>query len=155
MEVITYPFNCFSKSKAYLTKTSLCKNSWASPVAHPPTVQEMWETWVWSLRQEDSLEEDMATHSSILAWRIPWTEKPGRLQSIGLKSQTQLSGWACTHRKGCQALEARRRGGLQRGRLKEFGELMELPVSWLWWWSITVCIYQKLLNWELCWWSSG
>ena len=34
---------------------------------------------------EDPLEEDMATHSSILAWRIPWTDKPGRLQSIGLK----------------------------------------------------------------------
>ena len=38
-----------------------------------------------SLGQEDPLEEGMATHSSILAWRIPWTEKPGRLQSIGLQ----------------------------------------------------------------------
>ena len=41
------------------------------------------ETWIQSLGQEDPLEEDMATHSSILAWRIPWTEKPGGLQSIG------------------------------------------------------------------------
>ena len=44
----------------------------------------------WSLGQEDPLEEGMATHSSILAWRIPWTEDPGGLQSIGLKSQTWL-----------------------------------------------------------------
>ena len=43
----------------------------------------MQETWVRSLDQEDALEEEMATHSSILAWRIPWTEKPGRLQSMG------------------------------------------------------------------------
>ena len=43
----------------------------------------MWETCVRSLGWEDPLEEEMATHSSILAWRIPWTEEPGRLQSIG------------------------------------------------------------------------
>ena len=42
------------------------------------------------LGQEDPLEEGMATHSSIVAWRIPWTEEPGGLQSIGLQSQTQL-----------------------------------------------------------------
>ena len=41
------------------------------------------ETWVWSLGGEDPLEKEMATHSSILAWRIPWTEEPGRLQSSG------------------------------------------------------------------------
>ena len=43
----------------------------------------MWETWVRSLGWEDPLEEEMATHSSILAWRIPWIEEPGRLQSMG------------------------------------------------------------------------
>ena len=43
----------------------------------------MQKTWVWFLGQEDSLKEKMATHSSILAWRIPWTEKPGKLQSTG------------------------------------------------------------------------
>ena len=43
----------------------------------------MQETWVQSLGQEDPLEEGMATNSNILAWRIPWTEEPGRLQSIG------------------------------------------------------------------------
>jgi len=43
----------------------------------------MQETWVQSLGQEDPLEKGMATHSIILAWRIPWTEEPGRLQSMG------------------------------------------------------------------------
>ena len=43
----------------------------------------MQETWVPSLGQEDSLEKEMATHSSTLAWRIPWMEEPGRLQSMG------------------------------------------------------------------------
>ena len=47
-------------------------------VKNPSTMQE---TWVWSLGQEDSLEKGMAPHSSILAWRIPWTEEPGGLQS--------------------------------------------------------------------------
>ena len=45
----------------------------------------MWETWVRSLGQEDPLEKEMATHSSILAWRIPWTEELGGLQSVGHK----------------------------------------------------------------------
>ena len=43
------------------------------------------------------LEKEMATHSSILAWRIPWAEEPGRLQSTGSQSQTRLSDWACMH----------------------------------------------------------
>ena len=42
----------------------------------------MWETWLQSLGQEDPLEKEMATHSSVLAWRIPWTEEPGRLQMM-------------------------------------------------------------------------
>ena len=43
----------------------------------------LWETWVWSLGGEDPLEKEMATHSNILAWRIPWTEKPSRLWFTG------------------------------------------------------------------------
>jgi len=43
----------------------------------------MWEIWVPSLGREDLLEKEMATHSSILAWEIPWMEEPGRLQSVG------------------------------------------------------------------------
>ena len=48
-----------------------------------PATQEMQEIWVLSLGGENPLEEGMATHSSILAWRFPWTEEPGRLQSTG------------------------------------------------------------------------
>ena len=52
----------------------------AQTVKHLPT---MWETWVQSLGQEDLLEKEMATHSSILAWKIPSMEEPDRLQSMG------------------------------------------------------------------------
>ena len=54
----------------------------AQMVENLPAVQE---TWVQSLGQEYPLEKGMATHSSILAWRIPWTEEPGGLQSMGLQ----------------------------------------------------------------------
>ena len=54
-------------------------------VKNLPTIQEPQKTWVQSLGQEDPLEEGMATHSSIIAWRIPWTEEPGRLWSTGLQ----------------------------------------------------------------------
>ena len=54
----------------------------ARMVKRLPAVQE---TWVQSLGPEDPLEKEMATHSSILAWRIPWTEEPGTLQSMGLQ----------------------------------------------------------------------
>jgi len=67
-------------------------NYWASPMAqwvkNLPAVQEM---WVWSLGWEDPLEKEMATHSSIFAWRILWTEEPGSLQSMGLQRVRQLS----------------------------------------------------------------
>ena len=55
----------------------------AQMVKNPPAMQE---TWVGFLGQEDPLEKEMATHSSILAWRIPWTEAPGGLQSKGSQS---------------------------------------------------------------------
>ena len=58
---------------------------------NPPAMQEM---QVWSLGQEDPLEKEMATHSSILAWKNPWTEEPGWLQSMGLRD------WACVHEGG-------------------------------------------------------
>ena len=66
---------------------------WASLVAqmvkNPPAMQE---TWVQSLGQDDLLEKGMSTHSSILAWRIPWTEEPGWLQFMG--SQSVRHNWA-------------------------------------------------------------
>ena len=51
----------------------------APGVKNPPVMQETQETWVQSLGQEDPLEKEMATHSSILAWKTPWTEEPGGL----------------------------------------------------------------------------
>ena len=57
----------------------------------------MWETRVQSLGWEDPLEKEMATHSSTLAWKIPWSEEPNRLQSMGVtKSQTGLSDFTFT-----------------------------------------------------------
>ena len=53
-------------------------------------MQETQETWVQSLGQEDPLEEGTATHSSMLAWRRPWAEEPGGLQSVGSQSRTRL-----------------------------------------------------------------
>ena len=55
-------------------------------VKNLPAVQE---TWVQSLDREDPLEKEMATHSSILAWEIPWIEEPGGLQSIGSQTVEQ------------------------------------------------------------------
>ena len=57
----------------------------------------MWETQVRSLGQEDPLEKEMATHSSTLSWRIPWREKPGRLQSMGLQRVGYDSNFTSLH----------------------------------------------------------
>ena len=66
----------------------------------------MWETRLRSLGREDPLEKEIATHSSTLAWKIPWTEEPGRLQSMGSQKvghdlATSLFflslGWTCIH----------------------------------------------------------
>ena len=54
----------------------------AQTVKRLPT---LWETWVQSLGRKDHLEKEMATHCSTLAWKIPWTEEPNRLQSMGLQ----------------------------------------------------------------------
>ena len=59
-------------------------------VKNPPAMQEM---WVQSLGREDPLEEEMATHSSILAWETPWTEESGGLQSMGSRKS-----WTTTER---------------------------------------------------------
>ena len=70
----------------------------AQMVKNPPAMQE---TWVRSLGQEDPLEEGMATHCSILAWRIPWTEELGGLQSLG--SQRVGHDWATQHKHGTRS----------------------------------------------------
>ena len=67
----------------------------AQTVKNLPAMQE---TWVRSLGQEDPLEKGMATHTSILAWKIPWTEEPGGLQPIASQRVGHKS--ACTHTLG-------------------------------------------------------
>ena len=70
----------------------------SSVVKNPPAMQV---TWVRSLGWEDPLEKEMATHSGILAWEIPWTEEPGGLQSMGSKeSDTTVTN---THTHACRA----------------------------------------------------
>ena len=64
-------------------------------VQNPSAMQEM---WIWSLGREDPLKKEMATHSSILAWRIPRTEEPGGLRSVGF--QRVGHDWACTRTEG-------------------------------------------------------
>ena len=65
---------------------NLLQYSWAYMVAQMvKNLPTMWEIWVQSLSCEDPLEKRMATHSSILAWRISWTEESGGLQSLGLQ----------------------------------------------------------------------
>ena len=69
-----------------------------------PSMEEMQEIRVQSLDREDPLEEEMAAHPNFLAWKIPWTEEPGGLQSTGVaESQTQ-PGAGHRHRNGCATL---------------------------------------------------
>ena len=84
--------------------------SWASLVAQAVmNLPAMWETWVWSLSWEDLLEKGKVTHSSFLAWRIPWTEEPGRLQSMvsqrvghNWATFTFISGIYAAHQMKCE-----------------------------------------------------
>ena len=84
---------------------------WTSQVAqtvkNPPTMPETQEIWAWSLGWEDPLEEEIATQSSILAWRIPWAEEPGGLQFIG--SQRVGHNWSfCAHMLTCVCIHINR-----------------------------------------------
>ena len=62
-----------------------------SAVKNPPSIKEILETKVWFLGLKDPMEEEIAIHSIIISGKIPWTEEPGRLQSIALQSFTRLS----------------------------------------------------------------
>ena len=74
------PARCLDIKDDSVCQVSTC----GSAVKNPPAKQEMQETRVQSLGGEDFLEKEMATHSSVLIWEIPWTEKPGGLQSMAL-----------------------------------------------------------------------
>ena len=102
-------FTCLISSQLLVaTKTALVTNSMRLSFAHPlygvlhgsmaslvvqrlKCLPAMWETWVRSLGREDPLEKEMATHSSILAWRIPWTEELGGYSPRVTNSRTQLN----------------------------------------------------------------
>ena len=71
--LVVLGLHCCTQARAFLV-VQMVKN-----------LPAMWETQVQSLGREDPLEKRMATHSNILAWRIPWTEEPGGLQSVGLQ----------------------------------------------------------------------
>ena len=76
-------------------------SAWASLVAQRlKRLPAVWETWVRSLGWEDPLEKEMASHSSILAWRIPWTEELGGYSPRVAKSQTRLSDFTFTFTLG-------------------------------------------------------
>ena len=80
---IPHPSSSLPHAYAVCLTTQLATASLvAQVVKHLPTMQE---TWVWSLCQEDPLEKEMATYSITLAWKIPWTEEHGRVQSMGLQ----------------------------------------------------------------------
>ena len=72
----------------------------------------MWETQVRSLGWEDPMEKEMATHSSTLAWRIPWTEEPGTIYGVA-KSQTRLSNFTFTLHRGKRQVLARATSGIK------------------------------------------
>ena len=127
----------------------------AQTIKHLPTI---WETWLWSLDREDPLEKEMATHFSILAWKILWMEEPGRLQST--ESQRVEHNWATkffflntqVHVAGLftifyvqndtgQSISfmlSLRGFGIKGGRCSSFGRL-ECQVSW-------VCMYPDTLT---------
>ena len=82
LSVVKFNLFIFSMIQLEMAKHKLEASLVAQMVKNLPARQE---TWVWSLGQEDPLEMEMATHSSISTWRIPWIEKPGGLQSMGHK----------------------------------------------------------------------
>ena len=99
---------------------------------------EVRETQVRSLGWEDPLEKEMATHSSILAWKIPWTEEPGRLQSLGLqKSRTRLSDFTFTF-SGVKNLP-----GKQEAWFHPWVQKIPLEKE--------MAIHSSVLTWEISW----
>ena len=98
--------------------------SWASLVVQM-NLTAIQEIWVPSLGQEDPLEEGMATHPSILAWRSPWTEEPGGLQSVGSQSRTRL--WLTTSALSWESPRTEELGSLWG--LKESGTSEQLSTS--------------------------
>ena len=120
------------------------------------------ETWVQSLGQEDPLEKETATHSSILAWKIPWMEEPGRLQSMGsglensmnriahgvTKSQTQLSNFHFTLFQGFPGGTSGKEPACQHRRHKQPGfDPWVGKISW----RRALATHCSILAWKIPW----
>ena len=99
--VLALPSSSQNTVRSLLLLSPGCQGGKASPMAQGvknlPAVQEMLGMWVWSLHQEDILEGEMATHSRILRWRIPWTKEASRLRSMGAEEPDtiELAHYAC------------------------------------------------------------
>ena len=78
--LLLWDFELMENMQNAVSAIQIIASSVAQLVKNPPSMEK---TWVWSLGQEDPLEKEMATHSRILAWEIPWAEEPGGLWSIG------------------------------------------------------------------------
>ena len=116
----------YSAIKKY-SKLLILGFSYGSAVKNPPTGQE---TWIQSLRQEDSLEKEMATHSSFLAWEIPWTEDSGRLQSMrSQNSWTRLSDLTTKNKKHTKTYMDLKGIMLSRKELISKGYVRVIPLS--------------------------
>ena len=105
-------YNSISYFRFILPRSSLV----AQMVKHLPIMQE---TLVWSLGQEDPLEKEMATHCSTLAWRIPWMEKPGELQSMG--SQRVRHNWAISQKEGSNPKDMSQKSKPKKKELTQTG----------------------------------
>ena len=108
----------------------------------------MWETQVRSVGQEDSLEKEMATHSSTLAWKIPWTEEPGSLQSMGSQRvghdwATKLSLSLSTYMRHLEESRAFPSGSVQEMRVQSLGQEDTLEKE--------VATHSSILAWEVPW----
>ena len=90
------PWFCSGMLTTFLTRTPLLDKGTSLVAQTVKHLSTMWETRVQSLGWEDPMEKEMATHSSTIAWKIPWTEEPGRLQSMGSQSRTWLSNFTIT-----------------------------------------------------------
>ena len=87
----SYVAACINTSSLNDSYSSITWIFWmVQQVENVPPMQKTQEIWIWSLCWKDPLEEDMATWSNILAWRIPWSQEPEGLPFIRLRSQTQL-----------------------------------------------------------------
>ena len=119
---------CIRVICSHLENWEECKDKLGFPgVQTANGLSAMWETQVWSLSREDPLEEGMATHSRILAWRIPWTEEPGRLQPMGshwIRHDWQTNTHTHTHTDKLQA------GMTGHKRFTGYGEIILMLFLW-------------------------